>query len=173
MHDLLQDSSEDAVRAATRKLNRGSAMDALGWSHEAWTSVRNLPHGRQLLSELLLQYCTSGLGHEGEDLMNASLIIPLYKDARGSAIRPIAAPSVHRKVLAKVRVSVFRAELQHGAGEAQHAAMSSNGTLRVAQKVSRKSLRRAKNVSNFLGVAPGFLLCDSLYKFEVQMLMQQ
>ena len=43
-----------------------------------------------------------GLGHEGEDLLNASLIIPLYKDTRGSAIRPIAVPSVHRKVLAGI-----------------------------------------------------------------------
>ena len=131
-HDLLQ---EDAIKAATRKLNRGSAIDALGWSHEAWTGVHNLPHGRQLLSELLVLYCAGGLGHEGEDLMNASLIIPLYKDARGSAIRPIAVPSVHRKVLAKVTVSAFRPELQHAAGDAQHATMSSNGTLRMAQKV--------------------------------------
>ena len=104
-------------------------MDALGWSHEAWTAVY------ALLTEILLLYSTGGLGHEGEDLVNASLIIPLYKNAEGTAIRPIAVPSVHRKVLAKVTVAAFRPELQRATGDAQHAAMSSNGTLRMARKV--------------------------------------
>ena len=112
-------------------------MDALGWSHEAWTGVHNMPHGRQLLHELLLVYCTGGLGHEGEDPMNTSLIIPLFKDAQGTAIRPIAVPSAHRKVLAKVSVAAFRPELQRAAGDAQHAAMASDGTLRMAQTVQR------------------------------------
>ena len=129
--------TDEAVRAASRKLNRGSAMDALGWSHEAWTLVFSQPHGRHLLQELLLLYCTGGLGHEGEDLFNASLVIPLYKDSRGEAIRPIAVPSVHRKVLAKTTVTAFRPELQRSAGSAQYAAMSSNGTLRMAQAVQQ------------------------------------
>ena len=133
-HEVL---TEDAIRAASRKLNKGSAIDALGWSHEAWIMVYNQPHGRQLLQELLLLYCTGGLGHEGEDLLNASLVIPLYKDARGSSVRPIAVPSVHRKILAKVTVAAFRPELQRAAGAAQHAAMTSNGTLRMAQQVQR------------------------------------
>ena len=38
-------------------------------------------------------------------------------------------------MLAKVTVAAFRPELQRAAGETQHAAMSSNGTLRMAQKV--------------------------------------
>ena len=131
-HELLR---EESVKGATRRLNRGSAMDALGWSHEAWIAVYALPHGRQLLTEVLLLYTTGELGHEGEDLVNASLVIPLYKDSQGTAVRPIAVLSVHRKVLAKVTVAAFRPELQRAAGDNQHAAMTSNGTVRMAQKV--------------------------------------
>ena len=49
--------TEEAIQQACRKLTRGSAMDALGWSHEAWTKLHQLPHGKVLLQELLLLYC--------------------------------------------------------------------------------------------------------------------
>ena len=135
--------SDDNLHAASRKLNRGSATDALGWTHESWTATQQLPHGAKLLRELLTLYSTGGLGQEGQDLFNASLVVPLYKNEAGSAVRPIAIPSVHRKVLAKTTVAAFRAELQAAAGPAQHAAMASNGTLRMAQRV-QTHLRRER-----------------------------
>ena len=112
-------------------------MDSLGWSHEAWRSLLGLPHGRKLLHELLLAYGAGELGHEGEDLVNSSLVIPLYKDATGSAIRPIAVPTSFCKVCAKVCVATYRAELREAAGPHQHAAMCRNGALLMAQKVQQ------------------------------------
>ena len=133
--------TDDNLHAASRKLNRGSATDALGWTHESWTATQQLPHGAKLLRELLTLYSTGGLGQEGQDLFNASLVVPLYKNEAGTAVRPIAIPSVHRKVLAKTTVAAFHGELQAAAGPAQHAAMASNGTLRMAQRV-QTHLRR-------------------------------
>ena len=104
-------------------------------------ATQKLPHGAKLLRELLTLYSTGGLGQEGQDLFNASLVVPLYKNEAGTAVRPIAIPSVHRKVLAKTTVAAFRGELQAAAGPAQHAAMASNGTLRMAQRV-QTHLRR-------------------------------
>ena len=135
--------TEEAIQQACRKLTRGSAMDALGWSHEAWTKLHQLPHGKVLLQELLLLYCTGELGHDAEDLLNASLVVPLHKGASGTALRPTAVPTTHRKVFAKVVVSNFREPLQKAAGKEQHAAMCPQGTIRMAQKIQHHLRRGA------------------------------
>ena len=96
-------TASEAIQQAASRLTTGSAMDALSWSHESWSRAFQLPCGKALLQELLVLYCTGELGHEGEDLMNASLLIPLHKDATGTAIRPIAVPTVHRKIFAKIQ----------------------------------------------------------------------
>ena len=98
--------------------------------------MMRLPQGRGLLQEILRLYATGELGHEGEDLLNTSLLIPLYKDGRGEAIyRPIAVPSVFRKVYAKATVASYRLEIQAAAGPSQHAAMCLRGTQQMAQKL--------------------------------------
>ena len=88
-HDLL---TEDKLQAATRALKRGTAIDALGWSHEAWACAMRLPQARKLLTEVLLLHCTGAL----------------YEDAQGTAVRPIAIPTLFRKVTAKAAIATFK-----------------------------------------------------------------
>ena len=49
----------------------------MGWTHET--------------------YACGELGHQGEDLLNCFLVIPLYKNSAGTAIRPMAVPQVLRQ----------------------------------------------------------------------------
>ena len=58
---------------------------------------------------------------------------PLDKDSSGTAIRPIALPSVHRKVFAKTTVASYQPQLREAAGQQQHAAMCPHGTVRMAR----------------------------------------
>ena len=102
--DLLTD---ERLLQVSRTLQAGSSSDALGWTHESWRSILHLPHGRRLVREMLTLYACGEIGHEGEDLVNASLLIPLYKNHKADAVRPIAVPSVFRKAYA-------RATLAHG-----------------------------------------------------------
>ena len=110
--------------------------DALCW----YTPRERLPRdhrGRILLQEILLLHCTGDLGHEAEDLFNASLVVPLHKDGTGTALRPIAIPTTHRKAFAKLIVSNFKGPLQAAAGPRQHAAMCPQGTVKMAQKIQQ------------------------------------
>ena len=85
-----------------------------------------------MLRELLTLYACGELGHEGEDLLNCSLLIPLYKDSRGTAIRPIAVPTAFRKCYARSVLAVHRTVLSEAAGPHQYAAMTADGARLVA-----------------------------------------
>ena len=124
--------SQDALLKATRTLTQASAIDALGWSHEAWQTAYRGPKGQQLLRELLVLYATGEVGKEATDLINCCLAIPLYKDTAGEGLRPIAIPSVFRKVYARVFVSKFRPQLREAAGPHQFGAMSPDGARGIA-----------------------------------------
>ena len=108
-------------------LTAGSAVDALGWSHEAWQTVYHAPRGQQLLREILVLYATGETGREATDLINCCLAIPLRKDATGEGLRPIAIPSAFRKVYARVFVAKFCPQLREAAGPHQFAAMTRDG----------------------------------------------
>ena len=73
---------------------------------------------------------------EGEDLVNAPWFSPVQGCPR-QCDQAHRRPKCHRKVLAKATVAAFRPELQQAAGDAQHASMAANGTLRMAQQVQR------------------------------------
>ena len=145
-HDLL---SEERIQQASRNLTRGSAIDALGWSHESWQTVQRLPHGGKLLRKLLVLYTTGQMGHEAEDLFNSSLIVPLHKNPEGTAIRPIAIPSIHRKVFARCTVALYKSDLHQAAGEHQHAAMQPDGATRMAKAI-QAHLRNPDNHTVYL-----------------------
>ena len=53
-------------------------------------------------------YASGDLGDAGTDLFNSSLLIPLYKNSKGEAIRPIAVPTVFRKVYARTAIAEYR-----------------------------------------------------------------
>ena len=128
-HELL---SHERLLRATRSLPHGSATDVLGWTHETWQSLHQLPHGLKLQRELLVLYATGELGREATDLLNASLAIPLRKNTAGTSLRPIAVPTAFRKVYARVCVARFRTELQEASGPYQYAAMQADGCRSIA-----------------------------------------
>ena len=124
--------TDDRLIQASRTLTAGSCTDALGWTHEAWRTVLQLPHGKHLFRELLTLYSCGEVGHEGEDLINASLLIPLYKNSKGDAIRPIAVPSVFRKTYARATLAQHRPALSEATGPHQYAAMTKDGARLIA-----------------------------------------
>ena len=120
------------ILKASQTLAAGAAVDALGWSHEAWQTTYRTPRGQQLFRELLILYATGETGREATDLINCSLAIPLYKDVTGESLRPIAIPSVFRKVYARIFVTRFRPQLRDAAGPHQFAAMTRDGARGIA-----------------------------------------
>ena len=124
------DASE--LRKVGRTLRRGTAPDALGWTAESWQTLASRDEVFPVLRELLLQYVTGHSGTIAQDLCNLSRLVPLYKDGTGDSLRPIAIPSIWRKVIGKTTVGHFRVELRHAAGSNQYAAMTSDGGARMA-----------------------------------------
>ena len=121
-----------AIRQANRGLKHGTAPDALGWTTETWLALTRRPETLPVFQEVLLQYVTGHSGGLAQDLINASRMIALYKDARGASLRPIAIPTVWRKVIGRATVGHFRDVLRHAAGEFQYAAMTPDGGARMA-----------------------------------------
>ena len=121
-----------AVFKASSTLPHGSNTDVLGWTHESWQALYRQPHGQKLLTELQVLYATGALGREGTDLFNSCLAIPLKKSTDGTSLRPIAIPTVFRKVFARICVAKFRPELQEAARPHQYAAMCADGSRSIA-----------------------------------------
>ena len=130
----------------SRNLPVGSCTDSLGWTHETWKLVLQQPHGRKLIRELLTLYACGELGHEGEDLLNSSLVIPLYKNASAEAIRPIAVPTAFRKCYARACIAMHRAALSEAAGPHQYAAMTRDGARLVATHLRNHSRQAGPRV---------------------------
>ena len=144
--------SDDHILQASRALTAGSCTDALGWTHENWRTVLQLPHGKRLMRELLTLYACGELGHEGEDLINSSLLIPLYKNGSGDAIRPIAVPTTFRKAYARATLARHRQVLSDACGPHQYAAMTKDGARLIATH-----LRRHQSES---GIPPVYIRTD-------------
>ena len=132
--DLLTD---ERLLQVSRTLQAGSSTDALGWTHESWRSLLQLPHGRRLVREMLTLYACGEIGHEGEDLLNASLLIPLYKNNKADAVRPIAVPSVFRKAYSRASLARHRGALSEATGPHQYAAMTRDGARLIATHLRR------------------------------------
>ena len=123
------------VQRATCALKAGTAPDALGWTSEAWKTLSLRPELFSVFRELFLQYVTGHCGSVAQSLVNASRLVPLYKDSMGQALRPIAAiaiPSVWQKLVGRTTVNHFREVLQHAAGPSQYAAMTPDGGAKLA-----------------------------------------
>ena len=74
-------------------------------------------------------FCSSAVA---QDLVNTSRMIALYKDTRGASLRPIAIPTVWRKIVGRASTTHFRDVLRHAAGEFEYAGMPSDGGARMA-----------------------------------------
>ena len=96
--------------------------------------------------EMLTLYACGEIGHEGEDLLNASLLIPLYKNGKGDAVRPIAVPSVFRKVYARATLARHRNALSEATGPHQYAAMTKDGARLIASHLRRHQETSSKDV---------------------------
>ena len=79
-----------------------------------------------------MQYATGQCGSMAQDLINSSRLIPLYKDAQGSSLRPVAIPTLWRKVFGRATVEHYRPVLRHAAGPSQFAAMTPDGGAKLA-----------------------------------------
>eukprot|EP00971_Amphidinium_carterae_P335939 6472043-Amphidinium_carterae.1 len=141
---------------ATRKLKKGTAADAAGWTTEAFAALNTFPatsgHLRHLVKKQML-----GLLREDElRCMGAIHILALNKNNKGE-IRPISIPSIWRKLLSSPR--------QHGIG-------MPSGISRFAKKVADLAVARPEllflqtDISNAFGmvhresVQQALLQCD-------------
>ena len=74
-------------------------------------------------------------GHSGttaQGPINTPRLVPLYKDPDGHTVRPIAIPSVWRKVVDRATVNHFREVLRRHVGPSQYAAMLPEGGAKMA-----------------------------------------
>ena len=135
-----------AVQQASRTLKPGTAPDALGWTSEAWKTLALRPELLPVFRELLLQYVTGHCGSYAQDLINVSRLIPLYKDGSGESLRPIAIPTVWRKVVGRSTVTYFKDVLRHAAGHFQYAAMTPDRGAKLAAATRWQAQSRPDHV---------------------------
>ena len=138
--------SAAAIRQASRGLKHGTAPDALGWTTESWQALTRRPELMPVVQELLLQYVTGHSGGLAQDLINSSRLIALYKDSQGASLRPIAIPTVWRKIIGRASVTHFRDVLRHAAGDFQYAAMTPDGGARMAAATRWQSQAQQERV---------------------------
>ena len=130
--DIAETLADRHLTKAVRALKPGTAPDSLGWTTETWRALYQNAAVQPIFKELLVQYATGQCGSIAQDLINSSRMIPLYKDAQGSSLRPIAIPTLWQKAFGRATVEQYRPVLRHAAAPSQFAAMTSDGGAKLA-----------------------------------------
>ena len=99
------------------------------------------------LSSLLSLYLTDSVGTLGTDLLNMSTVTPLRKSHDAPGVRPVAIPTVLRKLVAKAAVAHWREPLRKQASVHQYSALTPDGAAKCA-----------KHARTLLTQAPGTVL---------------
>ena len=120
--------------SAQRRLHSGTSQDAMGWYAETFSTLGRDPRLRRSFHALLQGYLSGQLGTTAWDLFNASSLI-LSKDAEGSGVRPIAMPSIWRKMAGLMILQKWRLPLMRAMGPHQYGAMKSDGGLQFATTI--------------------------------------
>eukprot|EP00971_Amphidinium_carterae_P007842 155282-Amphidinium_carterae.1 len=111
---------------ALRKLKKGTAADAAGWTTETFVALTAFPatsgHFRQLVKQQLL----GSLREDEMRCMGAIHVLALNKNRQGD-IRPISVPSVWRKLLSSMIVAAHQDAATRFLGSRQHGIGTPNG----------------------------------------------
>ena len=128
----------EALDRAVHRLHAGAAPDAMGWYAESFSALYRDPRIRRSFHALEQAYFSGHLGTTAWDLFNASSIIPLSKDSQGSGVRPIAMPSVWRKLAGLMILHKWHSPLTRAMGPHQFGAMRKDGGLQFAAHIRAK-----------------------------------
>ena len=128
----------EALDRAVQRLHVGAAPDAMGWHAESFSALYRDPRIRRSFHAIEQAYFSGQLGTTAWDLFNASSLIPLSKDSQGSGVRPIAMPSVWRKLAGLMILHKWRSPLTRAMGQHQFGAMRKDGSLQFAAHVRAK-----------------------------------
>ena len=131
MADLLQDT---VLNDSVRQLHTGSTLDVFGWTHEVVHQLWVTPGCRACTKELLTLYGTAECGTLVADMLNLSKVLPLNKDQHATQVRPLAVPTVLRKIYAKATVLRWKRAFALAAGPHQYGCMRSNGAAVCARE---------------------------------------
>ena len=149
-----------SLRTALRTLGQGAAADVVGWHHENFMALSSEEPFLLVLMELLQSYCLQDLGTVALDTMNASLLLPLSKGSAAQGVRPLAIPTVFRKVLGKIMVQQWRRQLADHSSPHQFAALRSDGSHLCAREARSLICRTSSNVLLRCDIANAFNAID-------------
>eukprot|EP00971_Amphidinium_carterae_P163613 3244224-Amphidinium_carterae.1 len=90
------------------------------------------------LTEHLRRYSMEAMGVHSSSVLQASLLIPLHKNAKGD-IRPIAVASVWRKLQALLALLTWGDSASSALGYHQHGIQQQDGAAQFALKLSRRA----------------------------------
>ena len=152
--------SRVTLRTAVRELGRGAAADVIGWHHENICALSSQEPFLLVLIELLQSYCTQDLGTVALDTINASLPLPLSKGSQAQGVRPLAIPTVFRKLIGKLVVHKWRKALADHSSPHQFAALRSNGCHLCAREARSLINRASSNVLVRCDIANAFNSID-------------
>ena len=147
------------LRRACSSLTTGAAVDSLGWHHEALQALVHQPPFADALHDLCQRYLTQDLGDLGLDVINSSVLVPLRKGTSGN-VRPLALPTVFRKLVGKMAVSTWKRSLCDLSSPHQFAALRSHGAHLCAREARNLISPRSTNVLVRCDIANAFNSVD-------------
>eukprot|EP00971_Amphidinium_carterae_P306803 6097283-Amphidinium_carterae.1 len=154
---------------ALRKLKRGRAADAVGWTAEAFLALTHSAELGQLLQRIMLYMLTGALPPEMLKLMSASSLVALRKDAQ-TGVRPIAVPAIWRKIASSMVVKHFKEVATTHMGNRQFGIYVANGSAAFATKVSELAEASPHSLLIQCDMANAF---GSVHRHALQQAMQK
>ena len=147
-HAVMDLTAPIPMQKALRQLKRQTAPDCLGWTTETVQQLAVQPELRILPAFLCGLYLCRAGGEVFEDACNASRLLPLWKDPQGQGLRPIAIPTVWRKLAAQLLLQRWGPALRAAAGPYQFSAGTPDGANRFAS--ATRAAMDATNCSHAL-----------------------
>eukprot|EP00971_Amphidinium_carterae_P129774 2570395-Amphidinium_carterae.1 len=156
---------------ALRKLKKGTAADAAGWTTEIFVALAAFPatsgHFRQLVKRQMI----GTLREDEMRCMGAIHVLALNKNGKGD-IRPISVPSVWRKLLSSMIVASHSEAAARFLGTRQHGIGTPNGISRFAKRVAELAVASPHHlflqtdISNAFGMVHRSSVLDALLQCD-------
>jgi hypothetical protein len=125
--------SERDTRTALKSTPKGSGAAVGGARWEHWRVVLSSPDALGAFHEVLLRVAAANLPAEAADVLALSKLTALRKP--GGGVRPIAAPSLLRRLTGRLLVTTRKKKLAEGLGKHQYAVGVPAGTELLAHTV--------------------------------------
>eukprot|EP00971_Amphidinium_carterae_P260997 5177615-Amphidinium_carterae.1 len=124
--------------AVRQRLKHRACADAIGWTQCVMSQVLGREQAVPVVTAHLRRYSTGLMGNHSSSVLQSSLQIPLYKNAKGN-IRPIAVATVWRKLQGSLALLAWGDAAASALGGHQHGIQQEDGAAQFALKIARRA----------------------------------